>query len=128
MNGHRAVKFHRGSSPYEAGDIAGFPEIHAQRYVDRGVAEFWPPVSASASNDAGLDILDAMDRLQLIEFGKTQLGILDVPAAAVSDDDLRGAIRGSIDAVLLKVAPHAAAPAALMQVAPAGLKRGKSQP
>lgn len=34
-----AVKFVKGMSPYQAGEIAGFPEEEARRLIQAGVAE-----------------------------------------------------------------------------------------
>lgn len=34
-----AVKFIKGMSPYQAGEIAGFPEAEARRLIQAGVAE-----------------------------------------------------------------------------------------
>jgi len=34
-----AVKFIKGMSPYQAGEIAGFPESEARRLIQSGVAE-----------------------------------------------------------------------------------------
>jgi len=36
----RSVVFHRGASPYTAGDVAVFEESQAKAYVDGGVAKY----------------------------------------------------------------------------------------
>lgn len=33
------VKFVLGMSPYQAGEIAGFDEVYAQKLINRGIAE-----------------------------------------------------------------------------------------
>ncbi len=130
MTDHRAVKFHRASAPYNAGEIAGFTAIHASRLVERGVAEYWPPIVAEVEQEEPVlhepDILDGMDRAQLIAFGKQHLGMTEEPSSDMSDDTLRAAIRDNVDAKLLAIPPHTEAPAALMSVAPAQ-KGGKTK-
>ena len=122
MSETRAVKFRRASAPYNAGEVAGFPALHAQRLVSRGAADFWPPVVVKAVEEVEAprlpDILDGMDRAQLVVFAREHLGMTDEPPGDVGDDALREAIRGRADAEILKVPAHAAPPAALMAVAP----------
>lgn len=36
----KAIKFVEGVTPYQAGEVAGFPEAEAEQYVKMGLAEF----------------------------------------------------------------------------------------
>lgn len=89
-----AIKFHRGSPPYEPGDIAGFSKALAQRYVDKGVAEFHDLGAGPSEGD--VDPLAELDRAALIAFAKDKLGLTDEPPASTSDDQLRDAVRAAL--------------------------------
>jgi hypothetical protein len=96
MSATRPILFHTAAAPYVAGDIAGFPPAQAQAFVDRGIATFHTFPSANADEDEALDDAFAvMDRASLIAYGKEKLGMTDEPAADVSDDQLRDAIRAA---------------------------------
>lgn len=102
----RAVRFHRGMAPYEAMDIAGFAVAKAQDLVDRGIAEFWPPDSAPIAADAEtpvVDVLSDMTRAELLAFAEKHVGAADEPPADTTDEELRIAIRASVNAKLLVV-------------------------
>ncbi len=100
----RAVRFHRGMAPYEAMDVAGFALAKAQDLVDRGIAEFWPPIAAAASPAEVVvdDVLTDMDRAALVAFAGKHVGTAEEPPADVSDDEIRSAIRGAVNPKLLK--------------------------
>jgi len=42
------VRFIRSHSPYNAGELAGFPDAQARRLMDLGAAELVAPVVAAA--------------------------------------------------------------------------------
>ena len=126
MSQHRAVLFHFASAPYEAGDVAGFPLAHARELVDRGIAAYHPPETADAVPGEPIDdLLATMNRNQLVAFGREHLGMTDEPGADIGDDELRAAIRGSVDGQLLKVSLHASAPDTPAGGPPTGGKAGK---
>ena len=91
----QVVFFHQACAPYVAGDIAGFSSAHAQALVDRGVASIHPPIGPAALPAEGqsADEFGALDRAQLVAFAAAHFGVTDVPAAEVTDDQLREALR-----------------------------------
>ena len=44
----KAIKFLQGVSPYQPGEIAGFPEDVAGHYVASGIAEYYVPKGLDA--------------------------------------------------------------------------------
>jgi len=45
------IRFNGHSGVYVAGDIAGFPPAIAHRYVDAGVAGWYPPLEKKPAED-----------------------------------------------------------------------------
>lgn len=90
-----SILFLRGSPPYESGDVAGFPQATAQRYVDAGAAAFTGPLTPVTDTPPAEadDEFTAMDRAALIAYGKANLGMTDEPPADTTDDALRVVLR-----------------------------------
>lgn len=80
----RRIAFHRSSPPYEPGDVAGFPAVHARRLVDRGVASYVDPEAAPD--------FAAMGRAEMVRYAIDVLGFEGEPPAEVTDDELRAAL------------------------------------
>ncbi len=103
------VKFHHGSPPYEAGDVAGFPRAVADRYVASGRASFFVPRVVAGG---GADPFAAMTRADMIAYAREHLGLVDAPPAEISDDEIRDGLRAAAADAAEGDAPQAVSQAA----------------
>ena len=103
------VTFLRAMAPYQAGDVVGLLHERAHDLVQRRIADFYPPTAGHRRIDAAgsvePDLLDVMDRKELVAFGKEHLGMTDEPPLTITDDALREAIRANVDPALLNAEP-----------------------
>lgn len=87
MSGLQRVTFHHVYPPYYPGDVAGLGYALASSLRDRRIVSFDDPVAAPD--------FAAMDRAELVAYGRAHLGLVDEPPADVSDDEIRTALQGA---------------------------------
>jgi len=100
-----ALLFLQGYPPYEAGDIAGFPDAKGAPLIAKGIA-----VAHDLSAAPSRDRFDAMDRTALVAFGRVAFGFTEAPEAKITDAMLRAGYRKRLAAAAADIAKGYARP------------------